>query len=171
MTVKCHHNSNRYLNKKFLRGILIVLLISIIITYSSFGIAFLFGYRFYVNTDTDMEPTICNGDIVWFKNINTSTLNTRDIVLLPSEKNSLSIQRVINIRQGSEGQYLVETKCDARFLSEYWMLNNEGMVYLAFARVPLGGYIIGFLDNNYVRVSLVLLGIVVLIMIYKRYRK
>lgn len=163
LTSAYHRSSRRELRLQVMRGALIGLL-SVSILFTCFaGGALLFGYRFTGTLGTSMEPTLHNGDMIWLKHAYITEVGIGDIVTLSSPEFGSITHRIIDMEPVSRGQYLVETKGDANLLSEHWLINAEDTVYIAVARIPLGGYILDFLGSLYGRIAVVCLGLTALI--------
>jgi len=116
----------------------------------------LFGYRFSGSFGTSMEPTLHNGDMIWLKHVNIAEVMIGDVVMLSSPESGSISHRVIYIEPVSGEQYIVETKGDANLISEYWIVGPDDKVYIVVRSIPLGGYVLDFLDSLYGRAMVTL---------------
>lgn len=161
-------HTGRNIRRQLLRGSLIGFLLVPILFVCFAGASLLFGYQFTGTRGTSMEPTLRNGDVIWLKRSGIAEVRIGDIVTLSLPESESVTHRVIDMEPLSRARYLVETKGDANLLSEYWLIGAEDTVYVAVARVPLGGYILEFLGSLYGRVLVVCLGIAGLIAVRAR---
>lgn len=160
-----HQSRQRGLRQQVLRGVLIgFLLIPILFTSFASG-ALLFGYRFTGTFGTSMEPTLHDGDMIWLKRANIAEVRIGDVVTLFSPEFGSITHRLIDMEPVSGERYLVETKGDANLLSEYWTVGPDDKVYVVVRSIPLGGYVLEFVDSLYGRVVVVCLGITALIVV------
>lgn len=166
-----HRSSRKELRSQVLRGVFIgFLLVPILFTIFA-GSALLFGYRFAESFGTSMEPTLHNGDMIWLKHVTITEVRIGDVVMLSSPEFGSISHRVIHIEPVSGGRYLVETKGDANLLSEPWLVGDDDTVYIVVKSIPLGGYVLDFLDSLYGRVVVICLGITALIAVRARRNK
>ena len=160
--------SERNLCSQVLRGTLIgFLLVPILFTCFAGG-ALLFGYRFTGAFGTSMEPTLRDGDMIWVKRATIAEVRIGDVVTLSSPDSESISHRIIGMEPVSRGQYLVETKGDANLLSEYWIFGSDDTVYIVVKSIPLGGYVLYFIDRAYGGILVIFVAIVALLVLRVR---
>jgi len=163
-----HQSSRRELRRQVLRGALIgFLLVPILFICFASG-ALLFGYRFTGTFGTSMEPTLHDGDMIWLKRANIAEVKIGDVATFSSPELGSISHRVLGMEPVSGGRYLVETKGDANLISEYWVVGPDDTMYIVVRSIPLGGYVLDFLDTVYARILLICIAIAALVAVRVR---
>lgn len=166
-----HRSNRRELRLQVLQGVFIGFLLIPILFISFASGALLFGYRFTGTFGTSMEPTLHNGDMIWVKHVNIAEVMIGDVVMLSSPESGSISHRVIGMELVSRERYLVETKGDANLVSEHWIVGPDDTAYIVVKSIPLGGYVLDFLDSLYGRAVVICLGITALIAVRARRNK
>ncbi|MFC2070847.1 signal peptidase I [Chloroflexota bacterium] len=113
-----------------------------------------FGYQAVNARGTSMEPTLRDGDALWVEQLDIADVKVGDIVTLGRGEESIA-HRVTMIEPLSSDTYFVLTKGDANPFTEAWKVSDDETVAVMVARVPFGGYMLGFIASIFGKALLI----------------
>ena len=130
-----------------------------------------FGYHLAVSYGNSMEPLLRNGDALWLKEVDVTSIKPGDIVTVLSPDEGLITHRLLDVQPRTCcDDYLLETKGDANLLSEQWIISSDTKVEILVARVRYVGYVLEFLRSP-IGIALLITIISVLVAILLRRRR
>lgn len=124
----------------------------------------LFGYGvFYIMTGS-MEPTISKGSLVIDKVKNYGDIKDGDIVTFKGE-NTITTHRVYKVIDG--GQRFI-TKGDANNAEDPGFRDKKDILGVVKVHIPILGNIIEIIKNNLIIISLMIIGLIIAKVVYKK---
>ncbi len=97
-------------------------------------------------------------------------VNIGDIVSLYSPEQLWIAHRVIQLEHLLRGDYLLETKGDANWLTEVWEISADETVPVVVARIRFGGYAMDYLASAPVRILLSIAMVTLVVILVQRWR-
>lgn len=95
----------------------------------------IFGYKPMIVLSGSMETSIYTGDLVFVKNVDTSTLKEQDVIAFRNESDTVTTHRIVDIVE-QDGQQYFQTKGDNNDANDADLVSMDDVEGIYVFKIP-----------------------------------